>query len=474
MHGVISSPPVDGRTPPQNIELEQALLGAIMLNNDAYHRVADFLEPHHFAEPIHRRLFELCRDAIGAGKTATPITLKTFLPPDAIAGLAPSQYLARLAAEATSVVLVDGYGREIRELAARREVIAAGEDLIEAGHEPGGLTARLVATGAIDRLDEIVAVDGRAHATRFEIGRAADDATTQIAELMRNPNQRAVTWGLRALNEMAPCLKPGALVVLAGRPGMGKSAIAEASMLRAARAGSRILFFSLEMTAEDLAARAIADLCYDRRQPITYSDLQRGKVADADWDRIEDARRLLQTIPFVIDEQPAITVSQIAARARKEQQRLERLSATLDVVVVDHVHIMAATNRYAGSRVNEVSEISAGLKALAKELRIPVLALAQLNREVENRENKRPQLSDLRDSGSIEQDSDAVIFAYRQEYYDEKPCSDPQEEIVRQERLSSVKNILELIVAKQRGGPTGTVRVRFDAACNHIDDLAPT
>jgi replicative DNA helicase len=226
------------------------------------------------------------------------------MPPDAIAGLTPSQYLARLAAEATSVVMAADYAHQIRELAARREIIAAGQDLIEAGNESGGLTSRLVAAGGIERLDEIVALDGRTQATRLEIGRAADSATTQIADLMRNPGQRSVTWGLRDLNEMAPCLKPGNLVVLAGRPGMGKSAIAEASMLRAARAGSRVLFFSLEMTAEELAARAIADLCYDRRQPIAYFDLQRGKVADADWDRIEDARRILHGMPFVIEEQP--------------------------------------------------------------------------------------------------------------------------------------------------------------------------
>jgi replicative DNA helicase len=179
--------------------------------------------------------------------------------------------------------------------------------------------------------------------------------------------------------------------VLAGRPGMGKTGVALATMLSAARAGFRVLFFSLEMTAQAIAYRAIADLCYDPRQPIAYFDLERGDISDADYDRIEDARRLLHTIPFVIEEQAAVTVSQIAARARKEQQRLECQGAALDIVVVDHVHIVAATNRYAGVRVNEVSEISAGLKALAKELRIPVLALAQLNRQVENREDKRPQ-----------------------------------------------------------------------------------
>jgi replicative DNA helicase len=474
MHGpVISTPEAVGRTPPQNIELEQALLGSILINNDALHRVSDFLEPRHFAEPIHSRIFQACGELICAGKTATPLTLKTLLPA-AIDGtdLTASKYLARLAAEATSVIMVEDYGREIRELAARRAIIATGEDIIDAGYDTGRLNARLVASGGIERLDEIVAVDGRAHATRFEIGRAADDVITHVADLIQNPGRRAITWGLRELDKTAPVLKPGHLVVLAGRPGMGKSAVALASMLRAARNGFRVLFFSLEMTAQALANRAIADLCYDPRQPISYFDLERGDVIDADWDRIEDARRLLHSVPFIIEEQPAVTVSQIAARARKEKQRLERQGATLDGIVVDHIHIMAATNRYAGSRVHEVSEISAGLKALAKELRVPVLALAQLNRAVEGRDNKRPQLSDLRDSGSLEQDADAVIFAYRPEYYLDKPCDDPGEEVVRRERLSEVQHKLELNVAKQRNGPTGTVVVRFDAASNHIDNLA--
>jgi replicative DNA helicase len=224
MHGsVVSIPPAASRIPPQSIELEQAVLGAILINNDAFHRVSDFLEPRHFAEPVHRRIFELCVESIAADRAATPITLKTSLPPDEIAGLTPMRYLARLAAEATGVLMVVDYGREIRELAARREIIAAGEDLIETGHEPGGLTSRMVATGAIERLDEIVAVDGRVHATRFEIGRAADDAITHVADLIQNPGRRTVTWGLHELDKMAPVLKPGNLVVLAGGLGWARA-----------------------------------------------------------------------------------------------------------------------------------------------------------------------------------------------------------------------------------------------------------
>jgi replicative DNA helicase len=248
MHGtspIISTQRAD-RVPPQNVDLEQAVLGAILINNDAFHRVSDFLEPRHFVEPLCGKIFEICRELIGADKSATPLTLKTFLPTDiGIEGLTGSQYLARLAAEATSVVMIADYGQQIRELAARRDIIALGEDLIEAGQDTSQLTARVVATGGIERLDEIVAIDGRAHATRFEIGRAADDVMSRVAEILKDGGPRTITWRLSELDKLAPCFKPGSLVILAGRPGMGKSGVAVATMMRAARYGGfRVLFLA--------------------------------------------------------------------------------------------------------------------------------------------------------------------------------------------------------------------------------------
>jgi replicative DNA helicase len=419
MHGPVRLPTsTSDRVAPHNIELEQALLGAIFVNDEAFHRVADFLEPGHFFEPIHSRIFEVCRDLLAAGKTATPITVNSFLPGDfRIAGMTVSQYLARLAAEATTVINAADYGQEIRALAARRDIIQIGEDLIDASYQMSADAApRAVATGGIERLDEIVAIGARDHSNRVEIGKAADETMDRLADMLQNPHSRTgVRFGLCDVDRMTSCLQSGHLVVMAARPGMGKSGLAISCSLRAAKAGHRILFASLEMTGASLASRAMSDLCYDRWRRIPYFDIDNGRVSDEDYDRIEDARRLLHTMPIVIEQQAALSVAQLAARARKLQQSLERKQQKLDGVVVDHIHIMRPSDRYKGRRVDEVSEISAGLKALAKELGVPVLALAQLSREVEHRDVKRPQLSDLRDSGSIEQDADAVIFLFREE-----------------------------------------------------------
>jgi replicative DNA helicase len=490
MHAPVTLPSrTPDRVPPHNIELEQALLGAIFINNEAYHQLPDDLAPRHFFEPAHQQIFEICRDLISAGKVASPITLRSFLPADLnIGGLTVGQYLARLAAEATTVINAADYGLTIRVLAARREMIALHEDSIEACY---GMTAdeslRAIATAGIERLDEIASIGTYVKATRIEIGRAADEAVDRLAEMIKNPGVKPGTpWGVTTIDDVAPCLQPGNLTVVGARPGMGKTAVASSCGLRMTKRGFGVLFFSLEMTGVDIATRVIADICYDpplltefRRKPIkpiTYFDIARGKVDAADFDRIEDARRLLRSLPFIIDEQPALTIGQIQARARKEQQRFERKGQTLALVAVDHVHLVRASDRYAGNRVHELTEISGGLKALAKELHVPVLALCQLNRQVEARgdkpRDKIPQLSDLRDSGSIEQDADAVIFVFREEHYLKNPKDDEAEEAARLARLGKVHNRAELIIAKQRHGPTETVRIFLDIASNHVDSLA--
>jgi replicative DNA helicase len=332
MHGpvrAVTAPPFD-RAPPHNLDLEQALLGAIFVNNEAYHRLPDNLEPRHFFEPLHQRIFEICGELIYAGKVASPITVKSFLSSEhEVGGLTVSQYLARLAAEATTVINAFDYGHSVRVLAARREMISLSEDLTEVCYEmKADESLRTIATASIERLDEIASIGTHVKASRVEIGRAADEAVERLGEMIKNPGARTGTpWGLTRMDETAPCLQRGDLTVMAGRPGMGKTGVALSCCLRTAKRGHRVAFFSLEMMAVSLATRAIADLCYDRLRldfrrerfkPISYFDIAYGNIDPVDIDRIEDARRQLQSLPIVIDEQPA------TARAERPDARLGR------------------------------------------------------------------------------------------------------------------------------------------------------
>jgi replicative DNA helicase len=259
---------------------------------------------------------------------------------------------------------------------------------------------------------------------------------------------------------------------LPAAPGMGKTALALCIARATAAAGEPTYFQSLEMGDVSLSDRNLADVAFDARRPIPYYDVANGQLSDAQAERIIEAARLQRDIPLQIDPAPGLTVSQIAARVRRHRQNLERKGLRLGPVIVDHMHIVAASKRYSGNRTNEVGEISAALKALAKELDVPVIALAQLSRGVENRDDKRPNMADLRDSGSIEQDADTIIFVYREAYYLERSTgANAAQEALRIDRLIDVKDQLEAIVAKQRNGPTGTVHLFCNIACNAVRDL---
>jgi replicative DNA helicase len=265
------------------------------------------------------------------------------------------------------------------------------------------------------------------------------------------------------------------LIIGAARPGMGKSALAVAIARRAAEAGHTVEFFSLEMSAADLADRMLTDICFNRDRPIAYFDVGRGSVSDADAERVVRAERALRELAdnLHIDPQDGLSVAQIGARARRRKQDLERKGRRLDLVIVDHLHRIKASNRYAGNRTGEVTEISGALKVLAKELDIPVLVLAQLSRQVEGRDNKVPTLSDLRDSGAIEQDVDLIAFLYREAYYLERSvCHDPAAEQTRLARLMECQYRLDVIIGKNRNGPIGQVSLFFHPAANAIRDLS--
>src|SRR5580704_3931070 len=471
------------RMAPHNIEAEQALLGAVLVNNEALYRVSDFLEPFHFFEPIHQQIYDHARSLIRTGKLASPITLKTFLPGDIdIAGLTVAQYLARLAAEATTIINAADYGRAVYDLAIRRDLIEIGEDMVNVAFDaPVDFAPREQIEDAERRLYELA-----------EIGRYGggfqkfETALTTALEMAANAYQRdgklsGVATELKDLDSKMGGLQKSDLIIIAGRPGMGKTALATNIAYNIARSwqpgevradgridsvnGGIVGFFSLEMSAEQLATRIIAE-----QTGIPSSTIRRGGIDQRGFDKLKDVTVELQHLPLFIDETGGLNIAQLAARAR----RLKRQKG-LDLVVIDYIQLLQGTSRRGQeNRVQEVTEITTNLKALAKELNIPVVALSQLSRQVENRDDKRPQLSDLRESGSIEQDADVVMFVFREEYYlsNKEPRPGTDEHIKWQVEMEAAHGKAEVIIGKQRHGPTGTLALQFEASVTRFSDLA--
>ncbi len=458
-------------------------MGAILVNNEAFYRVSDFLEPRHFFEPIHQKIYELSRDLIRAGKIATPVTLKTFLDANVdIGGITVAQYLARLAAEATTIINAQDYGRTIYDLSVRRALIIVGEEMVNVAFDaPVDFSPRDQIEEAERRLYEL------AETGRYDGGfqRFANALTTAVdmaaRAYQRDGKLSGIATGLDDLDRMMGGLQQSDLIILAGRPGMGKSALATNIGYNIAKTwrgevrpdghtvtanGGIVGFFSLEMSAEQLATRIIAE-----QTGIPSNQIRRGGITEADFERIKDATIEMQGLPFYIDETGGLSIAQLAARAR----RLKRQRG-LDLMVIDYLQLLqGSTRRSSENRVQEITEITTKLKALAKEINVPILALSQLSRQVESRDDKRPQLSDLRESGSIEQDADVVMFVYREEYYHlmRKPLESNREKFA--EWLSESDKVhgkAEIIIGKQRHGPTGTVELQFDAQVTRFSSLA--
>jgi len=471
------------RSAPHNIEAEQSLLGAILVNNDAFYRVSDFLEPPHFFEPIHRQIFETASSLIRMSKLATPVTLKTFLPADLdLGGMTVAQYLARLAAEATTVINAYDYGRTVYDLALRRELIHIGEDMVNVAYDaPVDFAPRAQIEDAERKLYEL------AEAGRYEGGFQKFSGVLTLAVDMaarayqRDGNLSGLATGLLDMDTKMGGLQPSDMIVLAGRPGMAKTSLATNIGYNVARAyqgelqpdgtmktvnGGIVGFFSLEMSAEQLATRIIAE-----RSGIPSSTIRRGGITETDFENIRDAAIEMQNLPFYIDETGGLSIAQLAARAR----RLKRQKG-LDLLIVDYIQLLQGSSRKSDNRVQEMTEITTSLKALAKELSVPIIAISQLSRQVESRDDKRPQLSDLRESGSIEQDADVVLFIYREEYYlanrEPRPGTPEHEKWQTEMELSHGK--ADVIIGKQRHGPTGTIQLHFDASVTRFADLAET
>jgi replicative DNA helicase len=478
------------RSPPHNIEAEQALLGAILVNNAAYHRVSDFLLAEHFAEGVHGRIFAAIAKLMERGQIANPVTLKNLFDQDgALAEIGGAQYLARLAASMVTIINAGDYGRTIHDLYLRRQLISIGEDTVNDAYAHDlERDARNQIEQAEKKLFDL-AVSGQYEGGFRAFAQALTEAITMAeAAFKRSGRTTGVSTGFDDLDGLLGGLHPSDLVVLAGRPSMGKTALATNIGFNAAKAyrstkgadgklvtedGAVIGFFSLEMSAEQLATRVLSE-----ESGVASDRIRRGDVSHDDFGKFVQASQKLASVPLFIDDSPALTIAGLRTRAR----RLMRQQG-LGLIIVDYLQLLRGSGegRGAENRVQEISEITRGLKALAKELNVPVLALSQLSRAVEQREDKRPMLSDLRESGSIEQDADVVMFVFREEYYLSRgePTRRPEdsddkfnERYTRwQERLEQVHGTGEVIIAKQRHGPIGKVTLRFDGETTKFDNF---
>ena len=470
------------RQAPHNLEAEQALLGAILSNNEACDRVTSFLTAEHFFEPVHSRIFEAASSLIRLGKLASPVTLKSYFENDAtLKEIGGPAYLARLAASATTIINAEEYGRTIYELAQRRKLITVGTEIVnEAFDGDVENSARAMIEKAESTLYAMAEVDK--YGKGFQNFSTALNAAIDMAAgaYKRDGGLSGISTGLRDLDEKLGGLQASDLLILAGRPAMGKTALATNIAYHVAKAyeaeyqadgslkvlnGGVVGFFSLEMSSEQLATRIIAE-----QTEISSERIRRGKIDEAEFDRLVEVSQELRKLPLYIDDSGGLTIAQVAARARRMKRQ-----RGLGLIVVDYLQLLAGSARKAAEgRVQEVSEITVGLKALAKELNVPIIALSQLSRQVENRDDKRPQLSDLRESGSIEQDSDVVMFVYREEYYLSKkePTIGTAEHLKWQEDSDRAHGKAEVIIGKQRHGPTGIVELQFEASLTKFQNLA--
>ena len=467
-------------TMPHSTEAEQQLLGAILTNNDIFDRIAAIIGPEHFYDPVHARIFETAASRITKNALASPVTLKAFLEHDeGLKELGGPAYLARLAGAAISAFAARDYSQMIYDLAIRRELIAVGRDIsakaakVDVESEPKEQIVE--AEQQLYKLAE----QGQSDSGFQSFLKAVTDAVNVAnAAYQRDGGLSGVSTGLVDMDKKLGGLHRSDLLILAGRPSMGKTSLATNIAFNIAKAykhgalpdgsegavnGGVVGFYSLEMSAEQLAARILSEA-----SEVPSDQIRRGDMTEAEFRRFVEAAKQLEACPLFIDDTPALPISQLAARAR----RLKRTHG-LDCLIVDYLQLVRPATAK-DSRVNEVSEITQGLKAIAKELDIPVVALSQLSRQVENREDKRPQLSDLRESGSIEQDADVVMFVYREEYYKEreKPGDHELEKMAAwQDEMERLHGKAEVIIGKQRHGPIGSVDLSFEGRFTRFGNL---
>ncbi|MGX5776980.1 replicative DNA helicase [Methylorubrum zatmanii] len=453
------------RQPPANIDAEQALIGAVLLNNDAYRKVASVVEPAHFYEGVHRQIWQVMIDVIAAGGRADPVLLKGHLgDADLGNGMTPLQYLARLSAEATTVMNAPEYAKQVRDMALRRKLISIGQSLTAIAYDaPVQATAETIFADLERDLEEVrPALSGQETDFR-DFGRISSEDVYDAYQ--RQSGIVGLSTGLQRLDDVLGGLQPSDLIVLAGRPGAGKTALATNIALSVARhvmarlaAGERlgvVGFSSLEMGERQLKQRILSDLAR-----VPFWKLKRGLADKAEMERYTLAEREFAKLPLLIDPTGGLSIAQLKIRARALKKR-----RGLSLLVVDYLQLLTGSGRRSDNRVAEVTEITTGLKALAKELDVPIIALSQLSRKVEERDDKRPMLADLRESGSIEQDADSVLFVYREEYYLRKmePRQEGTEQHAKwQAAMRKWQGVAEIIIGKNRHGPEGTAELGFE------------
>ena len=487
-----SSTPETGlvRALPANVEAEAAFLGAALIDNRVIEEHASKLRPQHFFEPVHQRIYERVLQLMDRGATVTPVTLKPYFETDeALKELGGITYLARLTADGQGLLAPRELAGQIYDLALLRELIAVGRELVTGAMDTSNEVAPMTQIEQAEAALYAVA-DGASSGSEAQTFAVATRVSLGMIEqaLLSGGHVSGTTTGLTSLNEKIGGLHDSDLLILAGRPGMGKTSLATNIAFNAAdrlrrdladgiaakdSVGAAVAFFSLEMSSDQLATRILAE-----QSGISSEMLRMGKISRDDFQQLSYASQRLAELPLYIDDTPALSIAALRARARRLKRRHD-----VGLIVVDYLQLLQGSGtRASDNRVNEISEISRGLKTLAKELNVPVLALSQLSRAVEQREDKRPQLSDLRESGSIEQDADIVLFVYREDYYvaSKEPKRPSENDDAKTHEahaawmaeMEKVYGVAELIVGKQRHGSTGKVRLRFEARITKFSDLA--
>lgn len=447
-----------------DVQLEQALLGFALLNNQAIPQLEMRLRPDDLFEPLHREIWDVCLKLSRMGKKVSPLTMTAFLPQGLKIGDVPiKDYLLRMAGDSCLPSEAESITDALRDFSDRRSIAEVGLVMRDSKDPPAELSA-----WAIDTLDKI-ATDRASNSVQAvtmaqSVTRAIDAAAVAF---QRDGKPRGHRYGLRDLDERTLGAHAGHLVIIAGRPGMGKTAIALGMARSFGEQGVPVWFYSAEMGDVDLTTRMLSDRMWSPHRRLTYWQIAAGRYREEEFQRIVDAGRALAELPIKIEQQPGLTLSQIGARARQHKRR-----HGLGAVFIDHLGLVKPSGRYAGNKVYETGEITQGAKALAKELDVPVFLLCQINRGVEQREDKRPTLSDLRNSGDIEQDADTVMILYRAAYYEAKkePRPGTPEYQLWVDKMEGLNSLLELALEKNRHGPPGVMRFRCDIPCNVVRD----